>query len=169
MSKRILKYLNKSNFGGVRIRGIKRKPNQHYVYDIAIQCFDFQEGLHFNQLPAQLILEIFKYLCAYELLRKVGLVCKYWYNLCRDRALWKSITWNGSQRTLGYLLQLTKYQVHELVLTNDLVTYSENELACLLKECTHLKCLKLPPNACRELFQRELPGTNVIIGRIPNS
>ncbi|KAL3859586.1 hypothetical protein ACJMK2_009800 [Sinanodonta woodiana] len=160
-----LKYLDKSDFGGMRNQRGKRKPNQLFVYHAAIQCFDFPKGPHFNKLPVQLILEIFKYLSAYELLRKVSLVCKYWYNLCRDRALWTSITWNGRQRTLGYLLQLTKYQVLELVLTDNLFTFSDKDLAHLLKKCTCLKCLKLPANTRRELFQRELPRTNILGGK----
>ncbi|KAL3859611.1 hypothetical protein ACJMK2_009825 [Sinanodonta woodiana] len=161
-----LKYLKKSDFGGTRSRRGKRKPNQLFVYHTAIHWFDFPKGPHFNKLPVKLILEIFKYLWVFELLGNVSLVCKYWYNLCRDRALWTSITWNGDQRTLGHLLQLTKYQVHELVLTDNLFTFSDEALAHLLQKCTRLKYLKLPQYACRELFQRELPKTNIIIGRM---
>ncbi|KAK3610307.1 hypothetical protein CHS0354_029773 [Potamilus streckersoni] len=160
MSERSLRYIKKSDFGGMRSRRGKRKPNQLYVFDITTQWLDFPRGPHFNKLPGQLILEIFKYLSVCELLRKVSLVCKYWYNLCRDRNLWTSLTWNGTQKTLGYLLQLTKYQVHELVLTN-LRNSSDNALSCLLKKCMHLKCLKLPKRACRELFERELPRTKI--------
>ncbi|KAL3859589.1 hypothetical protein ACJMK2_009803 [Sinanodonta woodiana] len=104
----------------------KRKPNQLFVYDNAIQWFDFPKGPHFNKLPFHL-------------------VCKYWYNQCRKISLWTTITWNRGQRTLGHLLQLIKYQV---------------------RQCAHLKCLKIPPNACIELFKRELPRTNILGGII---
>ncbi|KAK3610306.1 hypothetical protein CHS0354_029772 [Potamilus streckersoni] len=171
MSERSLRYLEKSDFGGMRSRRGKRKPNQLYVCDTTTKWPDFPRGPHFNKLPVQLILEILKYLSAYELLRNVSLVCKYWYNLCRERTLWTSITWNGTQRTLGHLLQLTKYQVRELVLTDNLRSSSGIALFFLLDKCIHLKhlkYLKLPKHAPREVFKRELSKTN-ILGGIPDA
>ncbi|KAL3859592.1 hypothetical protein ACJMK2_009806 [Sinanodonta woodiana] len=166
MSERNLRFFEKREFRGTKRGTGKRKPNQLYVCDISNQRFFFPRGKHFNNLPVQLILEIFKYLWVYELLRKVSLVCKYWYNLCRDRRLWTSVTLNGTPRTLGQFLELTKYNVHELVLTNSFCNVSNFGLACLLKRSTGLKCLKLPKNACRELFERVLPKTSILGGKL---
>ncbi|KAK3610305.1 hypothetical protein CHS0354_029771 [Potamilus streckersoni] len=73
MSELSLRCLQKSDFGGTRSGTRKRKPNQLYVCDKISQWLDLPRDMYFNELPVQLILEIFKYLLAYELLRQVSL------------------------------------------------------------------------------------------------
>lgn len=74
-------------------------PSQSNVADNVRQpgeCFklDFASSQqnNINYLPSSILVQVFRNLSVFGLLQRASLVCKYWYNLCRDPDLWVNIS-----------------------------------------------------------------------------
>jgi hypothetical protein len=63
-----------------------------------------------NRLPSNILLHILKSLTMHELLCRASLVCKCWYNLCRDPDLWRNVELSHQHRVDDIVLsRLTSY------------------------------------------------------------
>lgn len=67
--------------------GEKRQPGECFKVDLTAtkqNCI--------NYLPSSILVHIFRNLSVHGLLQRASLVCKYWYNLCRDPDLWVNLS-----------------------------------------------------------------------------
>lgn len=100
---------------------------------------------HINNLPSNILIQIFKSLSMYELLCQASLVCKMWHTLCRDPDLWRTVDLSHQHKAQDNVLsQLTSFsdRVTSINLedTKLLTTYGIS-LVCV--KCKHLQKLKL--------------------------
>ena len=130
--------------GTVKREAICRPSNSRFNLDAKFVNEVVSQN-NINSLPPQILVHIFRYLSIFTLLRKVSLVCKYWYNWCRDQDLWKNINLMNQHK-------LTDVHLQQLISFSDRVT-SVNLTDCrfvtnvgiriLLARCTHIQVLKL--------------------------
>lgn len=99
-----------------------------------------------NSLPPSILLQIFKHMTVYNLLRYVGLVCKYWYNLCRDPDLWRNVNLASQDGLedddLCTILQYSDHRARYVNLT-DCRFLSNIGIGYLLAMCTQIENLKI--------------------------
>ena len=100
---------------------------------------------HVNCLPHMIMTRIFSYLSLPDLLRKAGLVCRYWRNVAYDPVLWRNIFLKShpkvGDRTLLGLIQLSQ-NVNLLDITDSKFVTSRGMIK-VLKHCRWLTTLKL--------------------------
>lgn len=99
-----------------------------------------------NSLPVTILVHIFKNLTAYELLRQASLVCKYWYNLCRDPDIWRTMCLVNQHRLtdldLQRLLSFSEYRVRDVNLT-DCRFLTNNGIRILVQSCPQIQVLRV--------------------------
>ncbi|KAL4216584.1 hypothetical protein ACF0H5_024307 [Mactra antiquata] len=99
-----------------------------------------------NSLPVCILLQVFKNMSIYCLLRRVGMVCKYWYNLCRDPDLWRTIRLTNQHRLedndLCTILKYSDNRVRSVNLT-DCRFLTNKGIADLLASCKLIEDLKI--------------------------
>ncbi|KAK3595438.1 hypothetical protein CHS0354_003433 [Potamilus streckersoni] len=122
-----------------------REDNQTFEQNLYAVSDHLLKEPHINVLPSSLLLHIFSYLSLFDILRKASLVCKYWYNLCRDPSLWRYLN-------LGYQMKLTDQVLGQLSLFSERVIYvdltdcrflTNTGIRALLNRCRYLQTLKL--------------------------
>ncbi|XP_053387495.1 uncharacterized protein LOC123542197 [Mercenaria mercenaria] len=99
-----------------------------------------------NSLPITVLVHIFKNLNVFELLRRASPVCKYWYNLCRDPDLWRSICLVNQHRLsdtdLEKVLWFSDYRVRNINLT-DCRFLTNKGVKFLVMRCPQIEVLRV--------------------------
>lgn len=123
---------------------IKRKQNGLFDIDTSTSREVLDLSV-LNSFPPTLILEIFKFLTPYTLLRKVSLVCKYWYNLSRMPGLWRSLNLQNQHKLtdeiLEQLLMFSERILH--VNLTDCRSITDEGAKAVLTRCRYIQTLKL--------------------------
>jgi hypothetical protein len=99
-----------------------------------------------NRLPITVIVHILKNLTAFQLLRRVSCVCKYWYNICRDPDVWRRISLVNQHRLSDFdfkrILHFSDCRVRILNLTDSRFV-TNHGIKYLIMSCPLLEELRL--------------------------
>ena len=133
-------------------REIAIEGNQNFPLDFSMFRTDnssnnSDEDLYpnINRLPSNILLHILKSLTMHELLCRASLVCKCWYNLCRDPDLWRNVELSHQHRVDDIVLsRLTSYsdRVSSINL-EDTKMLTSHGISLVCVKCKHLQQLRL--------------------------
>lgn len=104
-----------------------------------------QQDSPIENLPSDLLIQVFHYLPLVDLLHRVSLVCKYWYDLSHDPDLWREVNLRGQMKVTDQVLErVVSYSEGVIsVDISDARSVTDNGLETVAKQCTGLVCLKL--------------------------
>ena len=107
---------------------------------------DIMNQGNINRLPITVLVHILKNLTAFQLLRRASCVCKYWYNLCRDPDIWRSICLVNQHRLSDFdfkrILQFSDFRVRFLNLTDSRFV-TNHGIKYLIMSCPLLEELRV--------------------------